>query len=191
MLEDKQIIQLYTSGRTEVADILIERYKEPLYRFCLHLTFNRHDADDLFQDTWAKAIEKIYTFDTGRPFNTWLLSIAVNTYKDGYRKAKRWMNKFRILFQSEGETDELDRIRDPGPSLEEQAEDKELKNSLLASLKNLEDTYRIPLILYYYKELSYESIAEILNIPLGTVKSRLNNGKKKLKDIMEVKGIGR
>lgn len=181
MLDDTQIIDIYLNGNREALNILIERYKTALYRFCYHLTSNKQEADDLFQDTWVKAVEKIRQYDNSRAFNVWLFSIAMNNYRDKYRKAKRWLSKLTDVF---GEN-----IQSEEPTAAEHVEGKEVKDLLVKCINELKDSYRIPLILYYYKEISYEDIAKILDIPLGTVKSRLNSAKKKLKEIMEVKGI--
>lgn len=181
MLDDIQIVKSYLNGNREVLDTLIERYKLTLYRFCYHLTSNKHEADDLFQDTWVRAVEKIRQYDDSRAFNVWLFSIAMNRYRDKYRRAKRWLGKFTDIPGENIESEE--------PIASEQMEDKETKAILVKCINELKDSYRIPLFLYYYKEISYEDIAKILDIPLGTVKSRLNSAKKKLKKKMEVKGI--
>lgn len=191
MLEDKQIIDLYKSGNTEAIDILIERYKDSLYKFCYHLSPVRHDADDLFQDTWVKAVQHIETYDTGKRFNTWLFSICMNTYRDKYRKAKRWLDRVKVFFSNDEMQDEFDDMESPGIPVSEYMEIKEETKILRDSINSLDDTFRIPLILFYFKELSYEDISHILDIPEGTVKSRLNSGRAKLKKAMEVKGFGR
>lgn len=186
MLEDKQIIKLYRSGQSDLIEILIDRHKNSLYKFCYHLTSNRFDADDLFQDTWTKAVQNLEGFDESKAFGNWLFTIALNTYRDRYRKAKRWLNKFKDFFSNEEKEEELTRVPSSSPSPDEQAVENEQKNKLTQCISMLEDDFRVPIILFYYKQLKYEDIAEILGIPAGTVKSRLNAGKNKLKKLMEV-----
>lgn len=187
MLEDNQIIQLYRAGKTDLLEILIDRHKSPLYKFCYHLVSNKHDADDLFQDTWVRAMQNIDSFDEKKVFCNWLFSIALNSYRDRYRKAKRWLNKFVDFFSNEEKEAELSNVQSSCLSPDERAVDNELKKDLTDAVNSLEDSFRIPIILFYFKELRYEDIAEILDIPAGTVKSRLNAGKSKLRKLMEVK----
>jgi len=190
MLEDKQLIQLYKAGNHEAVHILIERYKSSLYKFCYHLVLNNHDADDLFQDTWVKAIKLFYSYEDSNQFKAWLFKITLNTYRDRYRKAKRWLNRIKTVFVTEEHENEIAEVEGTDRTVEEQIVDKELKDSLKDAVNKLNDTLRIPIMLFYFKELSYENIADILEIPVGTVKSRLNAGKAKLREIMEVKEIG-
>lgn len=187
MLEDNQIIQLYKAGKTDLLEILIDRHKNSLYKFCYYLASNKHDADDLFQDTWVRVMQNVGSFDEKKVFCNWLFSIALNSYRDRYRKAKRWLNKFMDFFSNDEKEAELSNVQNSGLSPDEQAVDNELKKNLTDSINSLEDTFRIPIILFYFKELRYEDIAEILDIPSGTVKSRLNAGKAKLRKLMEVK----
>lgn len=191
MLEDKQIIQLYKSGQTDFLEMLIDRHKNSLYKFCYHLSSNRFDADDLFQDTWARVIHNINSFDEEKPFCNWLFSIALNSYRDRYRKAKRWLHKLKDFFSNEEKEAELSNLPSSSTSPDEQAVDNELKSNLVCCINSLEDTFRIPIILFYFKQLRYEDIAQILDIPVGTVKSRLNAGKSKLRKLMEVSNFER
>lgn len=189
MLDDKQIIRLCKSGRIDLLEILIDRHKNSLYSFCNHLTLNKFDADDLFQETWARAIQHINSCNEEKEFCNWLLSIALNTYRDRYRKAKRWLSKLFDFFSNEEKEAELSRVPGNEPSPDEQVADNELKDSLAVCVNSLEEIFRLPIILFYFKQLRYEDISEILDIPVGTVKSRLNTGKSKLRKLMEVKGF--
>lgn len=186
MFEDKDIIRLYFNGDKNCLDILIERYKLPLYRFCHNLTLKRDEADDLFQETWLKAIQKLNTFDVNRSLLSWLYSICINSYKDKYRKKKRWLNKLKEYFSADTMEMDMNSIQSSVPIPEDLIILSEEKLRLKKCLNELDDIFRIPLILFYFKELSYSDISEILFIPIGTVKSRLNLGKKKLKERMEV-----
>lgn len=191
MLEDEQIIKVYISGNRDAIEILMDRYKEPLYRFCYHLTSNKNEAEDLFQDTWLKVINKIVFFDVDRKFSTWLYSITLNLYRDKYRKAKRWLNRIRFMFTYEDGNDEVESLKSSDKSMEERLVAEEEKQTIRCAINSLKDVYRIPLILFYYKDMSYEDISNILEIPIGTVKSRLNYGKKLMKETLEVTTIGK
>lgn len=190
-MEDSDLVGMYIEGNPEALNILVHRYKDNLYRFCYHLTSNKNEAEDLFQDTWLKVVDKIKYYDLTQKFSTWLYTIALNLYRDRYRKAKRWLSKIRFIFDDGEGCSELERVRADEPAIYEQLEDKELKGQLVELVNKLKDIYRIPLILFYYKDMNYEDIAQILDIPLGTVKSRLNTCKKLLKEELEARSVGK
>jgi RNA polymerase sigma-70 factor (ECF subfamily) len=190
MLDDKEIILRCQSGRMDVIEILIDRYKNPLYKFCCHLTNSRQEGDDLFQETWVKVMKNINLCDSTKPFETWLCTITVNLYKDKYRRSKRWLNRIKDYFTNETKEIEMTGVESREPLPEEQLINRELKDNLKACINKLDDIFKIPLVLFYYKEMSYQEISDILDIPAGTVKSRLNSGRNKLKEMMEVKNYG-
>jgi len=185
-LEDKDLIKLYKSGQQAVMEILVERYKNPLYKLCYHLASNRYDTDDLFQETWVRVVKNINSYDEDKPFAAWLYSICTNLYKDKYRSKKRWLNRIKDYFTNEKKEEEMGNVENNSFLPEEQIIDKYNSEVIRKCVNMLDDTYRLPIILYYFKELSYSDVALVLNIPLGTVKSRLSTGKKKLKQLMEV-----
>jgi RNA polymerase sigma factor, sigma-70 family len=163
----------------EAMSFIFEIYKNIHFRYCCRLMKNRHDAEDLFQDAWLKTAKSIQNYDASKPFKTWLFCITTNLYKDQYRKAKRWFNRF-TLFRYTEEEQETQADLSSYCSIEDKMEDHELKVKLMECLSLLDDKYRIPIILFYFKEISYEDIVEILGIPMGTLKTRLHAGKKKL-----------
>ncbi len=172
-------------GQVMMMDVLIDRYKDPLYNFCLHLCKARGAADDLFQDTWVRVLANIRSFDLERPFKTWLFTIAANLYKDRWRRHKRWLGILAPRESHPGEEQIAALAADiPAPcqALMNHEEAVELHNSL----ERLGNNLRIPIILFYLQELSIQEIAEVLNIPPGTVKSRLHSARGKLKTMLEV-----
>ncbi|WP_425449358.1 RNA polymerase sigma factor [Dethiothermospora halolimnae] len=189
MISDEEILKKYKNRQINSIDILIERYKGPLYKMCFRLTNDRYESDDLFQDTWIKVIKKIETFDHNKVFKTWLYTICVNTYKDKYRKKKRWLNVIKDFFSNETKDNKMRKVGEEY-LVDEEILDREIKNVLKKKIKNLDDDFKIPLILFYFKDISYKEIATILDIPIGTVKSRLNIAKKKIKKSMEEEHYG-
>jgi RNA polymerase sigma-70 factor (ECF subfamily) len=190
-VEDSDLVSLHIKGNPDTLDILVHRHKDSLYRFCYHLTSNKSEAEDLFQDTWLKVVDKVKSYDVNKKFSTWLYTIALNLYRDRYRKAKRWLSKVRLIFEDEEGNSEFERISSEEAAVCEQVVQHELKRELVTVINGLKDTYRIPLILFYYKEMTYEDIAQILDIPMGTVKSRLNSCKRILKEEMEGRNFGK
>lgn len=173
------------------ADICISEQKDWLYGLCLRLERNRHDADDLFQDTWLKALERFGAYDASRPLRPWLARVCVNTYRDGLRRAAR---RFGPARRHAGGEDEGGPAREapsgePGP--EQQAVEGAFRLALAGCLDALDDRYRLPLILQYYSGIGYDDISRLLGLNPGTVKSRLNEAKKRLRRQMEALGYER
>lgn len=150
----------------------VERYSRDLMRFCFKLCGNRYDADDLFQETWTKAMEHFARYQSDKSFKSWLFTICANTFRDS---AKEKYNSTKALFQNE---EEKERFLNSIPT---RSEDVDLYLDLYDALHSLPKKHRLVITLYYFREFSQKEIAEILSIPEGTVASRLNTAKKRLK----------
>jgi len=150
----------------------IEMYQERLTRLCINLCRNYADAEDLFQETWLKAVNNFDKYDESRDFDKWLFKICINTYKNNCKSLFRHKN---INFTT---TEEKDIFLSSIP-------DKEFKNEtyteLIEIIKTLPEKYRMVLALRYFNDYSEKDTAEFLNIPVGTVKSRLNKAKQIIK----------
>ena len=153
-------------------DSYAERYSRDLTRFCLKLCGDTQDAEDLFQDTWVRAFDKIDRYDSEKSFKTWLFAICVNIYKNSGRSK---YNTSRLSFRT---TEEKERFLNSVPDDEK---DLDAYIALHAALSELPKKHRAVIILFYFREFTQKEISEILNIPEGTVKSRLNTAKGMLK----------
>lgn len=161
-----------------------QTHHKKLYNFCLKLTRDRFQADDLFQETWAKAIEKSDQFKENASYDRWLMGICINLYRDFYRRNRLTGKLFQIFVQTEAMEATITSVRDPKDTTEEIMIQAEQRVLLKKALDLLNDKYRLPLILFYYNDYSYCQIAEILDIKEGTVKSRIFSAKAKLKERM-------
>ena len=147
-------------------------YQERLTKFCCNLCGNYNDADDLFQETWLKVIRYYDKYDKSKDFGKWLFKICINTYKNNQMSA---FNRHNMIFNS---TEEKEIFLSSIP-------DQQIKNDnypeLLRIIRELPDKYRIVLTLRYFNDYSEKDAADMLGIPVGTVKSRLNKAKKLIK----------
>jgi len=163
---------------------LIEQHGKALYGFCLRLTTNRADTDDLYQETLLKAIEARYKLDRNRNPKAFLLSVAV-----GLRKNQRRKFAWRQRIAPTSEFNEAAAAFNVF-STEETPEDAmlslERRRKIQATADSLQDKLKIPLYMYYTAELSIEEIATVLKIPPGTVKSRLYQARQAMKKELEV-----
>lgn len=154
----------------------ITKYSLDLTRLCLSLCGNRADADDLFQDTWYKAMKNYSKYNRALPFDKWLFAICVNTYKNNVKLA---FNRRNVSFAND---EEKMRFMNSIPDITEKNSDDYIM--LHTAIQKLDKKRRIVLVLFYFKDYSIKEISEILKIPEGTVKSRLYSAKSELKRSM-------
>ena len=154
-------------------DQYIQQYGRRLYGLCRSLCSNPFDADDLYQETWLRVVRHISKYDSTRDFEPWLARICVNTYRSTLRR----LAKSPLLdFSSE---EEKARLLDSIPAREEKD-----YTSLYEAVDRLPEKLRLAVILYYFQGEDLASAAKILNIPVGTAKSRLNKARKLLKEAL-------
>lgn len=184
-MEDNEIIKLYIGGDKKASSMLVEKYKNSLYNFCCHLEKNSGDGDELFQNTWIKVFKNIRSFNMNMKFKNWLFAVCINTYKDEYRKKKRWFKIIKTYFNDDKKNCDFEKYSDDNKNTYDEIIKNEDLKKLLECVKALDENFKVPIILFYFEEKSYSEISGILNIPEGTVKSRLNHAKCKLKTMME------
>lgn len=152
----------------------IRQYGKRLYGLCLTLCANSFDADDLYQDTWLKVIKNISQYDSTQKFEPWLTQICVNTYRNTLRRIIR-----SPIFNSFSNEEEKNAV------FENTADPVQADYSdLYEAINKLPEKLRITVILYYFQEMDIASVGKILEIPPGTVKSRLNKARKILKEVL-------
>lgn len=154
-------------------DQYIRRYGKRLYGLCLKLCANPFEADDLYQDTWMRVLRSIDQYDSCHPFEPWLTRICVNIYRNKLRRIAR---SPVMLFRT---TDEHDFILSEAPAPEQTD-----YGDLHTAIDNLPEKLRLTVILFYFRDMDIASTAAVLNIPQGTVKSRLNKARKILKEML-------
>ncbi|NSJ90818.1 RNA polymerase sigma factor [Coprococcus sp. MSK.21.13] len=185
-LYEKNIHSIYKKDKDLAIKILINEYKDFVYRFSFYLCKNSIESDDLFQDTWVKVLKNIDKYTWNDRFEPWIRTICLNTYKDKYRKSKRWLNIIKHYFNEEKKEKEIINFPSKNNLPEKEIIKNEEKELLKKAVNKLKDDYRIPIILYYFERISYKEISEIMCIPEGTIKSRLNKARKLLKEYVEV-----
>ena len=167
---------------------LMASYREPLYLLLLRMTHNTTTASDLTMETFSKAFLQLHRYSPTGTFSSWLFSIGVNTYIDYLRKRKLET----VSLNSITRTSENDFIEYQIPSGQPNPEEMMIRMQRDAALKEivnqLKEPYRQIIELRYYEDLSYEEIAQRMNIPVGTVKVRLNRAKALLSSIVRERG---
>jgi RNA polymerase sigma-70 factor (ECF subfamily) len=186
-LSDEALLSRYRdSGRTEDFDVLIHRYQNELYRYLTRYLGDRALAEDVFQNTFLQIHLKRGMYEEGRPVRPWVYSIATHQAVDALRKQGRHPTISLDQNISTGEA-EAGRLIDlltsdeSGPLAELQGQERQ--DWVRESVARLPETLRQTLILAYHEDLKYREIAEILKIPVGTVKSRLHAALAKLQQM--------
>lgn len=167
----------------------IDLYGKEIYGFCRQVTGSREEGDDLYQDTFLRAVELKDKIDVSKNPKSYLLSVAVRLWKNRRRKYA-WRQRIagmesfseEIHYCIAGENE-----REPESDILAEEERIYVHKCVQA----LEEKYRVPVCLYYSAELSVREIAKVLRLPEGTVKSRLHKARKTIKEKLEVAGYDR
>jgi RNA polymerase sigma-70 factor (ECF subfamily) len=177
--DDSDAIRAVLAGDEEAFRVLVDRYRHSIFNLAYRLTGRPHDAEDLAQDTFLQAYAHLGEFRAGARFHPWLYTIALNLCRNQLRRKRllRW-----LPFQSARE--EHPRIVEPPerrhPDPEQAVLEKEREDQLQAAIQALPLKYREVFLLRQLEELSYEEIAQVTGLPMGTVEVRLFRARKKL-----------
>jgi RNA polymerase sigma-70 factor (ECF subfamily) len=167
-------------GDPDAFDALLARYQNRLYRYLVRLTANTAVAQDLFQETWLKVIQRVHRYDESRPFEPWLFAVARNLAIDHLRKA----SPASLDEPSESGEPKIARLGADEPGALERLLERERRDLLERRLEELPALYREALSLRFEEEMSFEEIAEVLSAPLSTVKSRVQRALSALRRTM-------
>lgn len=178
LLSDEELARGIQQGRTGDLIGLVERHYDPLVGYFYRMTGgDRMLSEDMVQETFLRVLRGIHRYDYPRPFKPWLYAIATNLGRNYYKRADT-----RRTVLAEDDPAQRDDQADP-PENTLIANDE--TQSLIAALDRLPEHQRQAIILRYCQELSLDEMADILNIPVGTVKSRLSIGLRRLRQVME------
>jgi RNA polymerase sigma-70 factor (ECF subfamily) len=147
---------------------IVDRFYPMLYRFALSLARNEPDACDLTQQTFSVWAAKGHLLRDGSKVKSWLFTTLYHEFISIRRREMRWPKE------------ELSEVENELPCAMPETVDRLESAQVMEALQSVDETFRAPLVLFYLQEHSYEEIARILEIPIGTVMSRLSRGKQKL-----------
>ena len=165
----------------EKVEELIDIYKQQIYSLCYKLAKTKEDAEDIFQETWIKVFHRGTNFLTWRIIKSGLLRFVFVHFMILSQK-KRWKDRVLDLFHKEdgGEIELADDV-----NISEEFIQKVEAEMIREVIQLLNEKYKTVLVLYYYEQYSYKEMSEILNIPIGTVKYRLNYAKNQMREHLE------
>lgn len=173
LLTDEEVVRRVQAGDGEAFAIIVDRYSGKLMRYGRRILRREEDAEDCVQESFIKAYTSIQSFDASRRFSPWIYRIAHNAFVSRIRETARFPTislDLDTLFPHPVAPETADRV----------AVRREIEKRVGEGLDQLDAKYREPLVLYYFDELSYQEIADVLHIPIATVGVRINRAKKQL-----------
>lgn len=180
----QQHIEKAIKGDQVAFTFLLDFFWNEVYGFMLKRTENEADTEDIVIETFAKAFDRIATYNPEYAFNTWLIAIAKNVHIDLLRKKRSSL----FIEITDEEDQQAYNVADSSPSPEDKIIKEQNLSSLLECIKKLKPQYQEVIQLRYFQELSYQEIADQLSEPLNNVKVKLLRAKKLLAEIITKKG---
>ena len=175
MNDDAQLIDRTLAGQSAAFGLLVEKYQDRLYNTVVHVVGNAEDAKDVVQEAFVQAFLKLATFQRASAFYTWLYRIAFNVAAT-HRRRRRAMWAAEQARHRDGNTPAT------APSPSRQVEQEECRRQVRCAIGRLDEEYRVVLVLREIDGCCYETIAEILDVPIGTVRSRLHRARLQLRE---------
>lgn len=179
-VSDEAIVASIQAGQSEAFGELITRYEDKLRRYGTRYLPRPETVTDCVQDTFIKAYTNIQSFDTTQRFSPWIYRIAHNTFVNELRRSERYRFPFLGI-----ETDTFFAMVPSTETADGDTLSRERVEAMGHLLQHLTPKYREIIILFYYQELSYEEISDILHIPITTVGVRLNRARTQLKQLYQ------
>lgn len=167
---DEGLVRRFREGSAEAFEALVERHGGRVYNLCLRILGDPDEAADASQDTFLTALRKLSTFRGESAFTTWLHRVTVNTCYDSLRRKRR-----RPLLQIV--TDEDDERPETSLPVADHSEQVALSVDVAKALAEVPEEFRVALVMADVQDLPYEEIGRILDVPVGTVKSRVFRGR--------------
>jgi len=181
---ESMLIEKSIQGDVASFEKLIVNYNRYVYNIAYRMMGNEEDAKDMSQETLIKAFKAISKFKMESSFSTWLYRITINVCKDEIRRRKETVLSYDAEIADEGTLKDIISDERTNPLLV--YEKTELKSSIESALNKLSDDNKSVVVLKDILGYSYEEIGQILEIPIGTVRSRLNRSRSALKSILQI-----
>ncbi|HSK87782.1 MAG TPA: RNA polymerase sigma factor [Anaerolineales bacterium] len=174
---DYRLIELCRVGDSSAIENFVQTYQQDVYRLALSILDDPSEADDATQESLLAALRALGSFHGDSSLKTWLYSITVNVCRNRIQRHRRHERLTRIL-------GEILRVQS-SPSVEEDAIQNASNEALWRVIRSMDEKHRIPVVLRYYHDLSVAEIAHILQVPEGTVHSRLNTARRQLHHVLK------
>ncbi len=183
-LSDEDLMERFQAGYEEAFNLLVSRFKDRLHNFLYRYTHDHQDCEDLVQETFLRVYRSRHSYERIAKFSTWMYTIALNLAKSLYKKKQR-MTTVTIHEDESDPDDRPMKLEDTEILQDDSLHEKMCMDHLEKALKELNEDFRRVVVLRDIQQLAYDEIADITDLPMGTVKSRINRGRAQLQDILE------
>ena len=174
-VDDRQLVERCLAGDRDGLRTFVERFQEWVFALCLRQLGHRHDAEDVAQETLARAFRHLAQWDATRPLKPWILTIAVNRCRTHLSRRNQRAKTVHV------ETEP------PAPAVRPGTFD--LAEELQLALEQLREEYRTCFLLFHQQDLSLHEVAQIMNCPDGTIKTWLHRARRELADLLRARGV--
>jgi RNA polymerase sigma-70 factor, ECF subfamily len=183
-LSDEELMLLFQRDVLPAFDILVGRFQDPLMNYIYRFVGSMDDAADVLQETFLRVYRKRHLYKTIAKFSTWVYTIAGNLAKSELRKKYR-KSSIPLVIERDNDDDYELPLASEDALPDRRADSALLHERIQKALEQIPDVFREAVILRDIQELSYEEIAEIIGMPIGTVKSRINRGRAQLQELLK------
>jgi RNA polymerase sigma-70 factor, ECF subfamily len=186
-LDDREVVALACKGREAAFRELLARYERPVFSLVVRMVRNPTLAEDLAQEAFVKAFHALGSYDPSYKFSSWLFKIANNLTIDHLRKKQLdtvSMDGAPDATSAEDQDRTRFTVADGGETPEEYTANRELGGHIEEAIAQLRPEYRTAILLRHVEGHSYEEVAEIMEVPLGTVKTFIHRGRHELKELL-------
>ncbi len=184
-LSDAEILAAVTAGNIDAYGKIVARYRGRLYNFVFRFVGDRETSEDIVQETFLRAFRKRKEYRAIANFSTWLFTIAGNLAKSELRRRKRWR---LFSLHRDDDSDTGMELPDESSRPDKVAESSLTDDQIQDAIASLPDNYRQVILLRDVEGMAYQEIAEIVDCPVGTVKSRVNRARIKLQQKLKNEG---
>ena len=184
-MDDASLVQKCLAGDQEAFRTLVERFKARVFNRCYLLVGSAADAEDLAQETFVRTYRYLNKYDSKYPFGAWILTIAKNLAINFRRRP----DGYKVPLVPLSERSDLEEPAAIGADPEKLVEQAMNMRAVREAIMEVQEEFREVLAMRYVNELSYQEIADQLRLPMGTVKSRIFNGRDRLIQLLQRKGV--
>ncbi|MEM9665250.1 MAG: sigma-70 family RNA polymerase sigma factor [Bacteroidota bacterium] len=183
-LSDEDLMKQFTQGTLEAFNLIVDRYALRLTRYLTRYVKDADRCQDLVQETFIRLYRNRFSYKPVARFSTWLFTIATNLARSDYRRRK--IRRFVSLSETPDESDRAPfYLPDPDAAPDRDASEQLLMDRVNKAINKLSEKYREVIVLREVQQLTYEEIAQITGLPMGTVKSRLNRARTRLSSVLD------
>ncbi|MFI2859258.1 RNA polymerase sigma factor SigW [Paenibacillus sp. JSM ZJ436] len=183
---DVRLAKLARKGDQRAFAELLELYKDKIFHLAYRMLYNRHEAEDVVQETFLRVYKNLDRYDEKQKFSTWVYRIATNLCIDRLRKRKPSYSLDAEMSEQEG-TDGYSMLPSQDPSVESEVLLSETQQIIHQAMATLPAKYKSIMILRYIQDLSLQEISDVLDLPVTTIKTRVHRGREFLRKKLEYK----